>query len=586
MQRDRTYKVALPLLLALLLTLGACRADAPEAGVLATGEPTQESVVVEPLEQDVEAAEAVPIVGAVGEVGVGGIDNGMMLATTLMDRPVTTLAGDEVGTIEDLLVDLATGNILVASVDNGGLLDVDDDRVMMPLRALRWNLEEDAFVLAVVPELFADWPGLGEAWPDAADPTWDDELARFWRNAGADLTWDAAGESQAVAWASRLLDSELSFGGEAAVADVEDLLVDLSQSRAHYLLLAGAFGLGEGDRLHAVPFDAMEVAMREEGGLALRPVVGADAIVQSPPVADRTFGDAVVFDEGSMLELDNYWNQAGFPVRAAAEAVAAASEVITETEAPLGPFGVVGGTSVMMRVSRLLDVDVENTAGEGLGDIEDLHVDAVTGNVLFATIERGGLLGIGGEALPVPLNALVWTPEEEELLLPIRQEVLDSFPAIDEDWSETLDPGWRVVRAFWEEAGYGSPLLAGDVDLRSVLRASEMLGYGVGTYQAPGLGRVEELIVDLERSNVRYVVISFTDTEQFGEEWRLVPFAAFDPTAFGDELAFAEEFNPQILLSVPRIDQDALVERTVLAPGWDEAVAQYWTDAGYGMERE
>lgn len=235
----------------------------------------------------------------------------------------------------------------------------------------------------------------------------------------------------------------------------------------------------------------------------------------------------------------------------------------------------------MMLASKLLDTTVENTADEGLGEVSDLYVDAPTGNVLFATIEHGGFLNIGEKNLPVPLSGLEWNWDKEKLILPMRKEALESFPDIEEDWETTFDPGWIVVGAFWRDAGYGSPLLEQEVKPELVLRASKLIGYGFGTYQAPGSGNVRDLIVDLENSKIQYVVLSLADADIYGQEWRIVPFEAFDPAAFGDELAFPQDFNADLLRDAPRIDEGSLADLDTIHPGWDDEIAQYWSEAGY-----
>jgi sporulation protein YlmC with PRC-barrel domain len=570
--------------LLVVLTLGACT-DGPQD----VGEPAAVAVPTTTPEPVVEAAPIVqadaegreePVVAIAGDPGVAGIDNGVMLATRLLEIDVDNLAGEDFGEVDDLLVDLTSGNVLYASVSHGGFLNIGESQVMVPLAALQWNAVEEAFIITTSgAELFDAWPDLADGWPDTRDPAWDDEVIQFWDNAGVNTPWDPAAERTQVAWVSQLLDGELSLAADSR-AEIENVLINLSQSRVRYVLLAEDEGLFDDTNWHALPYHALASFASPEGRLVFTPAVDMDTLAGAPSIAPDTLASGVVFDESWDDELDTYWQQAGYAAGGAAAAAGAAAG--SGEEAPrAGSAGVAGADNVMMLASRLLDTDVANTADEGLGDISDLYIDASTGNVLFATLAHGGFLNIGEENLPVPLSALEWNFEEEKLILPMREEVLASFPDIEEGWENTFDPGWIVVSAFWRDAGYGSPLLEQEVEPQLVLLASSLIGYRFGTFQAPALGNVRDLIVDLENSKIQYVVLSLADADIFGQEWRIVPFAAFDPAAFGDELVFPQEFNADLLRDAPRIAEGSLGDLDTIHPGWDDEIAAYWAGAGY-----
>jgi sporulation protein YlmC with PRC-barrel domain len=582
----RTHPLSFAVLsLLVLLALGACTGGlqgGAEPTAVAVPTPTPEPVVeAEPIVQEDTESQEEPVVAVAGDPGVAGIGNGVMLATSLLELDVDTLAGEDFGEVDDLLVDLTSGNVLYASVAHGGFLNIGESQVMVPLAALQWNPAEEAFIITTSgAELFDAWPELADGWPDTSDPAWDDAVIQFWDNAGVNSPWDPAAERTQVAWASQLLEGELNLAAERR-AEIEDVFINLSQSQVTYVLLAEDEALFDDTNWHALPYHALASFASPEGRLVFTPEIGMDTLAGAPSIAPDTLESGVVFDERWDDELDTYWQQAGFATGTAAAVGAAAG---SGDEAPrAGSAGVAGAQNVMMLASRLLDTDVANTADEGLGDISDLYIDASTGNVLFATIAHGGFLSIGEENLPVPLSALEWNIEEEKLILPMRQEVLASFPNIEAGWENTFDPGWIVVSAFWRDAGYGSPLLEQEVEPELVLLASNLIGYRFGTYQAPAQGNVQDLIVDLENSNIQYVVLSLADTDIYGQEWRIVPFAAFDPAAFGDELVFPQAFNADLLRDAPRIAEGSLGDLDTIRPGWDDEIAAYWAGAGYAV---
>jgi sporulation protein YlmC with PRC-barrel domain len=569
------------LLVLVLLLLGACTGEPPqgvaEAPAVVVPTPTPKTVVeARPIVPGDAVGREEPVVAIAGDPGVAGIETGLMLATSFLERDVNNLGGEDFGEVDDLLIDLVTGNALYASVSHGGFLNIGESQVMVPLAALQWSAADEEFIITTSgAELFNAWPDLDDGWPDTNDPAWDDEVIQFWDSAGVNTPWDPAAERTHVAWVSRLLDGALRLADDSSV-EIEDLLINLSQSRVTYVLLEEDEGLFDDSNWHALPYNALSAFALTENGLLFMPTLGMDILTGAPAIAPDTLTSGVVFGERWDDELDTYWAEAGYGTAGAGAAAATAP-------ASAGRAGVVGADNVMMLASRLLDTDVENTADVRLGDISDLYIDASTGNVLFATIAHGGFLTIGEKNLPVPLSALEWNIAEEKLILPMRKEVLASFPDIEEGWESTFNPGWIVVSAFWRDAGYGSPLLEQEVDPQLVLLASRLIGYRFGTYRAPALGNVRALIVDLENSKVQYVVLSLADADIYGREWRIVPFAAFDPATFGDDLIFPQEFDADLLRDAPRIAEGSLADLDTIHPGWDDEIAQYWSAAGYDV---
>ena len=67
------------------------------------------------------------------------------------------------------------------------------------------------------------------------------------------------------------------------------------------------------------------------------------------------------------------------------------------------------------RASELAGADVQNGAGEEIGSIDDLIVDRE--KVLFAILEIGGFLGIGGFLVAIPYNSLEINEDGSKIVL-------------------------------------------------------------------------------------------------------------------------------------------------------------------------
>ena len=67
------------------------------------------------------------------------------------------------------------------------------------------------------------------------------------------------------------------------------------------------------------------------------------------------------------------------------------------------------------RASELAGADVENSTGEKIGSIDDLIVDRE--KVLFAILQVGGFLGIGGFLVAIPYNSLEINEDGSKIVL-------------------------------------------------------------------------------------------------------------------------------------------------------------------------
>ena len=103
---------------------------------------------------------------------------------------------------------------------------------------------------------------------------------------------------------------------------------------------------------------------------------------------------------------------------------------------------------------------VRNRAGEDLGRIEELVIDFHDGRVVYAVLSFGGVLGFGEKLFAIPWNAIQIDPDDNEIVLNVKREKLQSAPGFDkEDWPQLTDDDWaeRVHNhygyvPYWEES--------------------------------------------------------------------------------------------------------------------------------------
>ena len=66
-----------------------------------------------------------------------------------------------------------------------------------------------------------------------------------------------------------------------------------------------------------------------------------------------------------------------------------------------------------IRASKLIGMDVQNTNGDDLGEVEDVVLD-VHGNVRYLALSFGGFLNIGDKLIAVPWSAMALKSERED----------------------------------------------------------------------------------------------------------------------------------------------------------------------------
>ncbi|GKS57989.1 hypothetical protein YTPLAS18_15160 [Nitrospira sp.] len=107
----------------------------------------------------------------------------VMSADTLIGMAVQNAAGEDLGEIKDLMLDLRHGKIAYAVLSFGGFLGFGDKLFAIPWDALTLASADNAsmFILHVPRERLERAPGFDpEQWPDMADLTWAEAIHQYY----------------------------------------------------------------------------------------------------------------------------------------------------------------------------------------------------------------------------------------------------------------------------------------------------------------------------------------------------------------------------------------------------------------------
>ena len=109
-------------------------------------------------------------------------------ATTMIGDKVVNAYGEDLGKIEELMIDLENARVGYAVLSFGGLLGIGDKLFAIPLEALRLDAENHCFVLDIDRERLEQAPGFDkDEWPEADDLGYRREVFAFY---GHDPYWE------------------------------------------------------------------------------------------------------------------------------------------------------------------------------------------------------------------------------------------------------------------------------------------------------------------------------------------------------------------------------------------------------------
>src|SRR3954447_19140821 len=82
------------------------------------------------------------------------------------------------------------------------------------------------------------------------------------------------------------------------------------------------------------------------------------------------------------------------------------------------------GHTSAIRAKKVIGTTVKNTAGQKIGQVEDIVLDKRSNNIIFTAVGSGGLLGMNEKYHPVPWSPLDYVESEDSYVVPFTKEQL------------------------------------------------------------------------------------------------------------------------------------------------------------------
>lgn len=105
----------------------------------------------------------------------------VMTASEITGTKVRNLEGEDVGHIEELVLEKDAGTVRYAVLSFGGFLGIGDRLFAVPWSSLQYSAAEEKFILDVHKERLKDAPGFDkDHWPNFSDSKYGTQLHDYY----------------------------------------------------------------------------------------------------------------------------------------------------------------------------------------------------------------------------------------------------------------------------------------------------------------------------------------------------------------------------------------------------------------------
>jgi sporulation protein YlmC with PRC-barrel domain len=176
-----------------------------------------------------------------------------MRASKLIGKDVKNAAGESLGEIKDLMVDLKGERVHYAVLGFGGALGLGDKLFAYPVSAFRAGAGNDDLVLNVSKEKLKDAPGFDkDHWPAWGSDQYRRDVDRYHGN-------KAGSASAQLMRASKLIGKNVDDRAGKDAGEIKDLVVNLGTGRVRYAVLEFDKAWSLNDKLVALPMRAFTI---------------------------------------------------------------------------------------------------------------------------------------------------------------------------------------------------------------------------------------------------------------------------------------------------------------------------------------
>jgi sporulation protein YlmC with PRC-barrel domain len=179
-----------------------------------------------------------------------------MRVSQLIGKPVKNTRGDNLGKIEDVVVDLDSERVYYALLSFGGFLGKGDKLFLFPVSAFKAGRDADQLVLDVDKERLKDAPGFDRnRLPDFKSANWHRDVDRYFK---IDSAQQAPSGAHMVS-AAKLVGTKVNDHAQHTIGKISDVVVNFGTGRAYPVLARDS-----DNNLVALPFSVLMFPSRPD----------------------------------------------------------------------------------------------------------------------------------------------------------------------------------------------------------------------------------------------------------------------------------------------------------------------------------
>jgi sporulation protein YlmC with PRC-barrel domain len=107
--------------------------------------------------------------------------NRVLSCSSVTGNRVRNTAGDDLGKVEEIMLDINSGRIAYAVLSFGGFMGMGNKLFAIPWNAFTLDRGEHEFILNVDKQVLESAPGFDkDNWPNMADPQWGSQIYSYY----------------------------------------------------------------------------------------------------------------------------------------------------------------------------------------------------------------------------------------------------------------------------------------------------------------------------------------------------------------------------------------------------------------------
>lgn len=101
--------------------------------------------------------------------------------------------------------------------------------------------------------------------------------------------------------------------------------------------------------------------------------------------------------------------------------------------------------------TAIIESRIENPQGDDLGEVENLMINLITGEIEYVVVQFGTFLGMGGKLFAIPFTEFRLNPDKKVFTINRDKEFLKQCPGFDKGhWPDTNKHSYfQNVSLYW-----------------------------------------------------------------------------------------------------------------------------------------